>query len=321
MLLTIILLLLILGFSILAYRISGRTIGYTSFSRENLEKKKAEIVKRSNFDKLQELNDMIAPLGFAYEPNQDIFYSVLNGWQKEFGYTRFYDEATAPLHMIVQCEPIYFEYQGKRWLIEFWKGQYGMTTGAEIGIYTAEDRDFRIEGVFDTTFYKSAEETEFLPMSISLWKNNTMLFKRSGWHWWLTGFVLGEFSDPEELIMEIEVIVKDRVMLNAFVEGLINTGYTEQEISIRNSTVSIIFDKPRSTQPRTQKSIMANRNQRRNEKHCTLYKKVTKGFQNTMDRIIFLQYRAPKLFQQALRIGKTKELYGGNNTTQKKMKK
>ena len=37
--------------------------------------------------------------------------------------------------MVTQFEPIYFDYDGKTWLIEFWKGQYGINTGAEIGIY------------------------------------------------------------------------------------------------------------------------------------------------------------------------------------------
>mgnify|MGYP000621142798 CR=1 FL=1 len=32
----------------------------------------------------------------------------------------------------------YFDYQGKTWLLEFWKGQYGINTGAEIGIYRAD---------------------------------------------------------------------------------------------------------------------------------------------------------------------------------------
>jgi len=51
-----------------------------------------------------------------------------------------YDEAAAPLGMIVDCEPIHFEYKGKRWLIQFWKGQYDLPTGAEVGYMQPTNR-------------------------------------------------------------------------------------------------------------------------------------------------------------------------------------
>jgi uncharacterized protein (DUF927 family) len=53
--------------------------------------------------------------GFAYSKQQDIFYSTLNAWQRSFGYSRLYDEAAAHFAMIVDSEPIYFDYDGKRW--------------------------------------------------------------------------------------------------------------------------------------------------------------------------------------------------------------
>ena len=42
--------------------------------------------------------------------------------------------------MVFDALPVYFDYQKKTWLIEFWKGQYGINTGAEIGIYTGSGR-------------------------------------------------------------------------------------------------------------------------------------------------------------------------------------
>lgn len=84
---------------------------------------------------IKSLNEFIEPYGYAYDSHQDIFYTKIDAWQREMGYSRLYDEAAAPSSMIIDCEPIYFEYDNKRWLIEFWKGQYGMTTGFEIGVY------------------------------------------------------------------------------------------------------------------------------------------------------------------------------------------
>ena len=62
------------------------------------------------------LDKILAGFGFAYEPAQSIFFSIHNAWQREYGYFPLYDEMLAPLSMIVDCEPVYFAYEGKRWL-------------------------------------------------------------------------------------------------------------------------------------------------------------------------------------------------------------
>lgn len=115
---------------------------FTRFRRKKKKKSKENVVVRpitdvigTDQDRLEELNRDLKPFGFAYDPSQDLFYSLMDCWQRNFGYCRLYDEATATFSMIIDCEPIYFRYGGKKWLIEFWKGQYGMTTGGEIGIY------------------------------------------------------------------------------------------------------------------------------------------------------------------------------------------
>jgi hypothetical protein len=285
-------------------------------NQKKYEEIKKNIKQKSIYQKIQDLNEKVVPIGFAYEPQQDIFYSIMNGWQKEFGYCRLYDEAAAPLYIIIDSEPIYFNYNGKKWLIEFWKGQYGMTTGAELGIYVSEDIDLNIKEGFNGTFYHSVEEEDFLPISISLWKNDSLVFTRKGWHWWLTGFVVGEFSTPSELTLEIEIIFEDIEMQTAFVDGLKNTGYTDDKVKVINNKVKIIFDKPYTSQPFTQKSFIASIYQKCNENHCKLYRELTKDFDNSMDQLIFLQERAPKLFDKAVSIGKTQKLYKDFNKIQ-----
>ena len=117
---------------------------YRSFSRyinRSRTRKSAE----------DELYEIIESAGYSYDPVQEIFYSNMYSWQRDMGYCRLYDEASAPLNMIIDCEPIYFEYGNKRWMIEFWKGQYGMTAGGEIGVYTTEGPDLSIPGIFNGT--------------------------------------------------------------------------------------------------------------------------------------------------------------------------
>ena len=99
---------------------------------------------RPDSNKLNQLNELNADLeetGFAYELKGDYFYSLMNCWQRKVGYCQLYDEAAPLFNMIMDCEPVTFSYAGKRWLIELWKGQYGITTGAEIGIYHTEQDD------------------------------------------------------------------------------------------------------------------------------------------------------------------------------------
>lgn len=50
-----------------------------------------------------ELSEAIEFSGFTYDPEQDIFFSNMDAWQREFGYCRLYDEAAAPFGMIVEC--------------------------------------------------------------------------------------------------------------------------------------------------------------------------------------------------------------------------
>ena len=55
--------------------------------------------------------------------------------------------------------------------------------------------------------------------NLVLRKNQEFLFKRNDKHWWLTGFILGEFSEPCELTWG-STTLKDKLMLDAFVDAL-----------------------------------------------------------------------------------------------------
>ncbi|HHX56079.1 MAG TPA: DUF4474 domain-containing protein, partial [Clostridiales bacterium] len=95
--------------------------------------RKVKTHDNSTFNEVQiSINDELKSFGFAYDDKANFFYSILDPWQKDLGYCSLYDEAAPALSMIFDSEPIYFDYNGKHWLIEFWKGQYGITTGGEI---------------------------------------------------------------------------------------------------------------------------------------------------------------------------------------------
>ena len=84
------------------------------------------------------LNELAKPFGFAYAGEEDVFTGRLDAWQRKSGYEALFDKAAAHFHMIFDAYPVYVDYEGRTWLIEFWKGQYGINTGAEVGIYHAD---------------------------------------------------------------------------------------------------------------------------------------------------------------------------------------
>lgn len=256
----------------------------------------------------EELDKLLSYAGYAYDPDQDIFYSTLDPWQRNLGYCRLYDEAGIPLSMVMDCEPVYFEYQGEKWLIEFWKGQYGMVTGGEIGVYTG-GIDFSILGIWNDTFYSCADNDNLLQMSYILKKNGEQLFRREGNHWWLTGFILGEFSEPSELTMDIEIVLKDRKMLDAFLGGLREAGYTEDELRVDGNTVSLTFDTPYSKQPFTRIPSLEWLVQRKNELLCDKYQEITEPFESFADKVKAVEDRSPVLYNNILGVGKGKNSY------------
>lgn len=265
--------------------------------------------RKSIMQRVSELNEILQPYGFAYSPEKDLFYSITYGWQRDFGYCQLYDEMSAPLCMIIDCEPIRFNYGGKKWLIELWKGQYGMTTGCEIGIYNTDGPTLDIPGFFNGTFYQSASEEDFLPITITLRKKDKVLFSRTDEHWWITGFVLGEFSNPSDLILDIQITLKDTKMCELFVDELIDIGYERENLQISDSTVSFTFNKPFTKQPFTRIPLTETLMQKYNKQNCEAYQLLTKNVTNTLDKLDFVRTESPRMYQQIISIGKPKQLY------------
>lgn len=255
-----------------------------------------------------ELYKAIEAAGYSYDQKQDIFYSNMDAWQRNMGYCRLYDDAAAPMGMIIDCEPIYFEYDGKRWLIEFWKGQYDLTTGCELGVYTTEEPDLNIPGVFNGPFFQCAKDENRLNMDYYLMKNGKKVLERKDNHWWLTGFKLGEFSEPSELIMHLSITLKDEDMRDAFVVGLKNAGYLEHEIIISENKVGLKFDKARTQQPITRREETDRIIQMKNQILCEQYQEIAGPYDTFPEKVKAIKEQSSALYQSVLKIGRTKQL-------------
>jgi hypothetical protein len=233
----------------------------------------------------------------------------MNAWQRNFGFCRLYDEASAPLSMIIDCEPVFFDYDGYHWMIELWKGQYCLNTGGEIGVYYTKAPGLDTPGELKNAFYHSVGDEDLLQMSFSLKKGSRTLFARNDRHWWLTGFKLGEFSDPSELTMDARITLKDRFMRDAFVEGLKNTGYSDSEIMVANNTVSLVYQQPRSAQPLTRTELTDRLIQTKNRYLCDAFRRIAAGYPNTAETLNGLKNLDPFLYRSVFTMGKPMELF------------
>lgn len=204
------------------------------------------------------LGHAVHAAGFSYDPAQDIIFSRMDAPQRMLGYGYGFDLAAFGISAVIDCEPIFFDYAGKHWMIELWKGQYGLETGCEIGVYT---RPIGSSGIgyalLDATvgqrpgdpvashnrFYDCASDADRLPLSATLKRNGTVLFTRGPeLHWWLTGFKWGVLSTPSQLTMDVSIRLKDVAMKDAFVAAIASRPYPNKQVN--GTTVSFTFAQP-----------------------------------------------------------------------------
>ncbi|HCW54157.1 MAG TPA: hypothetical protein DG753_10565 [Clostridium sp.] len=267
------------------------------FSRSLLYKKSVieRVKKRTDEEKLKDINEILNKYGFLFDVKQDIVYASMYPPQRKIGYCSFYDGLAPSLNMRIHCEPIYFQYDNRRWLIELWKGQYGITTGAEVGVYTTDKDDVNIPGIFSGPFYDCISDNELLQMQFTLKKDGKEIIERKEKHWWLAGFDVGTFSWPEQLSLDVQITFPYIDMEKAFIEGLYHAGYRSNDIIVRGRTVEVFFTNPKTKQPDRYSEINLLLIQKMNRLYCDLFNFITRDFTRTIDKIDFLRMYIPIL--------------------------
>lgn len=257
------------------------------------------VMLRTDKQKCTDLNAALEPFGFAYDICSDSFYSLMYPWQRKMGYCRFYDESAPMLNIVVDSEPVYFSCMGRSYLLQIWKGQYGMSTGGEIGFYVSREK-----GRPEELFYDSVSDEECINMSFVLRKNGRVLLERRCRHWWLTGFALGEFSHREQLSMEVRLEFSGGQMAAAFYEGLLRAGYTKESIRMERNCIAFYFTSPKTSQSRHCR-LRIWCVQWRNKRNCRCYLHVTRFFERTLDRVDYLGMCFPRLYRKIIRMGRS----------------
>ncbi len=256
-------------------------------------------------EKLARINQISVPLGFRYKLSQDVFTSEIDAWQKECGYCAFYDSQAPVFHMIFDCEPIYFDYNGVTWLVEFWKGQYGITTGCEIGCYKADC--ILTESERKSTLFETVSGEEIPVFSVTLLRDGLPVSRLCKKHWWLTSFCTGKYTEPENLAMKITIAFPSVGMCEAFAGGLMEAGYHRSEFYLSGEACALTFSVPHSLQPFLRRSFYSRWIQLKNRILIFLFLEITKPFRFTLDRLILLYEYLPFLSRRILKLRRIKK--------------
>ena len=173
-------------------------------------------------------------VNYEYTKMGDYFYSDNNNaWQKPFGFIRLYDIASQLIGYEYDFTRVVFNYGKKDWLIEFWKGQYGIfQVGGEIGVYTKYATGF---GDTVASVYNCAEKEDWLDMEMTLYHQQEdgsfirEFTREYGKYWWCDGYRIGRLrkSRPAtELKMVSRITLKDEKMATAFAAGMKDCGFS-----------------------------------------------------------------------------------------------
>lgn len=265
-----------------------------------LHRKKKKLIQKicrlSMYDKCRFLNELTEPLGYRYNIMQDIFTSTADAWQKYYGYGDIYDKLAPYGGMVFDCLPVYFNYKGRTWLIEFWKGQYGINTGSELGVY-------RADGIVPpesrkTAMFAAVPEYEYLDLRTELLRQNRPVANVSAAHWWLTVFSMGCFSHPCDLTLKISIRFPDPDMRDAFTEALVKEGgFNPDSLLICFNTVIFTFETCCRRRSLLDRYVLW-----KCRLFCKLYHFVTRPFTCTCDKLLYLYFYLPFAFRRMLRL-------------------
>lgn len=172
-------------------------------------------LQRMLFDQ-EVAHKVLTTCGFEYDADQGIYYSTMYPIQRIFGYNIFYDVFASRFGMFYSTERIKFDYAGKNWMVQVWKGQYGITAGGEIGLYNKPaDRPVQ---------YDTVPDDEMIVMAFDFYNMNQKVFSRGPEkHWWLTGFKIFDVGNPMLIDLVITLEFPNDEMADAFLVGLRET--------------------------------------------------------------------------------------------------
>jgi len=174
-------------------------------------------------------------IGFVLDPYQLTMMNQRPSFQWGLGFNEFYDVFTWVMNVWTDSVRITFNYDDRDWLIQLWKGGYGLffATGGEIGIYTKVS-DWPIPH-----YNAPVSQSDWINMSMTIYNRGTPIFTRpspyligdNGPYWWLSGYRLLSlctdfYSNPRtNVIMDATLELHSAEMARLFMGSLREKGF------------------------------------------------------------------------------------------------
>lgn len=254
-------------------------------------------------EKQELLNTILDPFGYCYVYDQDLISTHNDAWQRQAGYTALFDRAALQLHMVFDALPVYFDYRDRTWLIELWKGQYGVSAGAEVGVYHANRLVAPEE--YDSAHFQTVRDFERLPVSFTLLCGEKTLAVMSRTTWWLTAFLVGTFTWPGKLSLEVSIGFPNQEMQHRFLEALNHLGQENKALQFscycHGLQTHIRYSSGCPGQLSCFRRLWIRWVQLCNRLFCRLYCRITRPFDCTLDRILYLYELLPFILRRMLR--------------------
>ena len=203
---------------------SGTQVPATTHTTVTTTEEAQQVIREANSHGL---------FGYQFDPVGQYYFTPNDPWQRNFGFNTLYDLGASFVNFYYDTFRCRFTYRGMDWLVQFWKGQYGLVfLGAEIGTYYKPlDREY--------AHYDAVSDDDALYMSMTLYrKGEERLTREYAKYWWCTGFspgLLDSFRDRSELTLKARLTMKDQEMLQLFTEQLESQGHLRRD---RDYTVS-----------------------------------------------------------------------------------
>lgn len=153
----------------------------------------------------------ILQLGYEFNVKQFTSQASSNSWHRAMGFNRLYDIGAPLLGFYLDTLRFPFRYEGRDYMLQFWKGYYIASNGGEVGIYEKDP---------DTSFFWDTSEL-YLDFTMQVYQGERQLFDHSQNTWWSTGFLIGNvFNTPllpaRKLRLTGTILFEDQGMLDAF---------------------------------------------------------------------------------------------------------
>lgn len=179
----------------------------------------------------------IVATGYNFNYEELLLYAQVNVWMRDFGFTFLYDLFcyTTPF-FFYNTRRIKFDYDGLEWMVQIWKGNYLVSNGAEVGIYTREPGSIG-------TYYDCANDEQMMNMSMKLYHGDDLLFERPDQlHWWITGFKISDTLYPARyLTLDFTIEMQSEEMLKAFCEAIDKHYRHDMEYTVDGLTVNVVW--------------------------------------------------------------------------------